>query len=369
MKVLSLVSYNIFPAKMGGQKGIALFNEYFAAICPLLCVTVKSNDPQYAKGYTVVNKIANSKFRYINVYYFFLLKKIIRQHGITHLLVEHPYYGWLGVWLQYATGVKLIIHSHNIESVRWKGLGKWWWKLLYWYEGATHRKADFSFFIQEEDRQFAQQKYLLSASKCATISYGIPISSGTTTAEKISCKKWLQTTHHIAANETIVLFNGALNYTPNETALKNIVTNINPLLLSTNFKYKIIICGSGLSTTFNHLKDQSNNHIVYAGFVEDIAIYFKGADIFINPVTTGGGIKTKLIEALGYNLTVVTTQHGAIGVDTAVNNDKMVVVPNNHWQDFATAILKANINAETPDAFFKEFYWGNIVEKAKKAIS
>lgn len=43
--VLSLVSYKIFPAKLGGQKGIAFFNKYFSEYHNLICVTVKDNDP------------------------------------------------------------------------------------------------------------------------------------------------------------------------------------------------------------------------------------------------------------------------------------------------------------------------------------
>jgi len=72
MKVLSLVPYTIFPAKVGGQKGIALFNEYLAKECDLTCVTIKNNDPQFAKGYKVLNILGNSSLRYINFFYFLL---------------------------------------------------------------------------------------------------------------------------------------------------------------------------------------------------------------------------------------------------------------------------------------------------------
>jgi hypothetical protein len=63
----------------------------------------------------------------------------------------------------------------------------------------------------------------------------------------------------------------------------------------------------------NELKNYADQNIIYAGFVDDISIYFKGADVFINPVSYGGGIKTKLVEALGYNLNAVSTSNGAIG--------------------------------------------------------
>ena len=49
---------------------------------------------------------------------------------------------------------------------------------------------------------------------------------------------------------------------------------------------------------YEDLKDIKN--LVYAGFVNDVDVYYKGADLFINPVNSGGGLKTKLVEAIGF---------------------------------------------------------------------
>ena len=72
--VLSIVSYKIFPAKFGGQKGIASFNEYFSKYHALYCVTVEDNLPGYA-SYQIINAFSNRPLRYINIFYFGLVKK------------------------------------------------------------------------------------------------------------------------------------------------------------------------------------------------------------------------------------------------------------------------------------------------------
>ena len=79
--VLSLVSYQFLPAKMGGQKGIAFFNRFFCKQVNLTCVTTKNNEPDYAEGYELLNIISNSKIRYINLFYFFTLQNIIKQRN------------------------------------------------------------------------------------------------------------------------------------------------------------------------------------------------------------------------------------------------------------------------------------------------
>jgi len=69
-KIISLVSYPFLPAKVGGQKGVALFNKYFSRYHELICVTTKKNDPSAAEGYQVLNILSNSQLRYINFFYF-----------------------------------------------------------------------------------------------------------------------------------------------------------------------------------------------------------------------------------------------------------------------------------------------------------
>jgi glycosyltransferase involved in cell wall biosynthesis len=110
-------------------------------------------------------------------------------------------------------------------------------------------------------------------------------------------------------------------------------------------------------------------NIIYGGFVDDINVYFKGADIFINPVTDGGGIKTKLVEALGYGLSVVSTKSGAIGIPLSVTGNKLYCIENTDWPGFAKAIAGADPGAAIPSTFFDHFYWGNITAKVKSIIS
>ena len=109
--VLSFVPYKIFPANFGGQKGIAQFNEYFSEYHSLSCITVEENKPSYA-SYEVINKLGNGRLRYINIFYFGVIKKIIAANNITHVILEHPYYGWLALLLKRFCKIKLIIHLY-----------------------------------------------------------------------------------------------------------------------------------------------------------------------------------------------------------------------------------------------------------------
>lgn len=365
--IISLVSYPFLPAKTGGERGVALFYKYFSRYHRVLCITTQKNDPGAAQGYEVWNILSNSPLRYINPFYFFKLRRIILQQKTTHLILEHPYYGWLGVLLKWTCPVKLVIHSHNLEGLRWKTLGKWWWKILWSYEKWVHRQADYNFFIQDEDKQYAIQHFSLDPARCITMTYGFEKSEAPAPADIVQSRDWLRREHGIIAGESILFFNGAFNYPPNLNALQLILDKINPGLLQLKgFPYKILICGKGIPA---EMQEANHPNVIFAGFVEDIDTYFKGSDIFINPVIEGGGIKTKLVEALGNNLTAVSVRNGAIGIDPAWCNGKLLICEDHDWEGFVDLIEKANeVKTVISPLYFEHFFWGYTTRKAAAFI-
>ena len=368
--ILGLASYPFLPARMGGQKCIAFLYDFLAKKIPFTCVGTKSNDSSLV-DYELLPLLSDSSLRYINVIYFFTLRKIIKQKQITHLQIEHPYYGWLALLLKWFCKIKLIVHSHNIEGLRFKSTGKWWWFLLLNYEKVVHQNADYNYFITDEDKEYAIKHFQLDPSHCCTITYGIENKQLPTEIEKLTARNTLLEKHGIDNKACLLFFNGVFSYKPNLDGLKMILQDINPLLLQqSDFNYKIIICGKALPLAMNALAEYVDQNIIYAGFVEDIDTYFKASDILLNTTTSGGGIKTKLVEALGFNTTVISTPNGAIGVDASTCNGKLIIVEDNNPSGFATAIISnRDLVLNTPASFYETFYLGNIAEKAIKFIS
>lgn len=369
INIVSIIPYKVLPAKLGGEKGIAIFNEYLCQHVKLTSVTTQNNDPALARGYKLLNILSNSRLRYINVFLYFTLRRILNQEKATHLLIEHPYYGWLAWLLRITLPVKLIVHSHNIEYMRSRSIGRRWWILLKWYERWVYKIADKVFFISEDDRRFAIREIDTPEIKTTTVTYGITQSEAPhDIAER---RSEIEKLHGILPSEKILLFNGALYHSSNYGALKIILDEINPLLLAQkDFKYKILVCGKGLPDFFNELRDYADKNIIYAGFVDDISVYFKAADIFLNPILSGGGVKTKAIEALAMNCTVISTELGAMGIERSVCGEKLIVLQEGEWKKFRDqVILVSNKNDQIPESFFEYYYWGNIIDRVIKWIN
>ena len=366
--VVTLIPYNVFPAKLGGQKGIACFYKFFSKYHNLTCITVNKNDPSFAE-YKVLNILSNSKFRYINIAYFFKLQKILKEFQINDLIIEHPYFGWLGIFLKMTLPIKLIVHSHNIESLRFKSIGKWWWSILWYYEKWVHSHADCTFCKTEEDRNFFINEYKIKPDRCHVITYGIEWDKIPSKLDIQNARDRIINTYNLQDDTLLFLFNGTLSYPPNLKAVNNILNDINPLLLKSLNNYKIIICGKGLPDSMNQLKEYSAENIIYAGFVEDIDLFFRGVDVFINPVIDGGGIKTKLVEALGSNLDAVSCKSGAIGISEKICNGKLHITLDEDWNTFASKMTNSkNEQSNIKQEFFAHFYWDNIAKKAASLI-
>jgi hypothetical protein len=342
---------------------VALFYKYLSAHWEVVCAGTTSNDASSAEGYEVLPVFKPSALRYINPLYIFRLRRIIRERKITHVIVEHPYYGWLAMSLKLLCGVKVIVRSHNIEGLRWKSLGKWWWRILWYYERWVHRHADRNLFIQEEERQYAIQHWSLAPERCLTMTYGIEHDRAPNLSETAEARHQIRQQYGIAEQTTVLCFNGAFGYRPNLDALHTILDTILPLLNEmTGFAFTILICGKDIP---GELTQRNYRRVNFAGFVPDVKPYLLAADVFLNPVVDGGGIKTKLVEALGCNLNAVSVRNGAVGVDPAWCNGKLLICENEDWPAFARLVLEASrIKAEVPAVYFQHFYWGSIVRAA-----
>ncbi|MFP5042843.1 glycosyltransferase family 4 protein [Parasediminibacterium sp. JCM 36343] len=363
-KIVSVVPYATLPCFSGGQKCIAQFNEYMGLQCELTVVSTSKNDLSLVKNYTLLPWMKNGKLKFFQLPLFFQLASFIKKNNIQYLMIEHPYMGWLGCLLRWQCKIPLVVHTYNIEYLRFKSVGKKWWPILMWYEKKILNAADIVFCISQEDMEYMIGNIGIDEGKCHVITFGTPLSS--TPTDKADCAALVRKQHNIKNTEAIILFNGLLSYKPNAQAVLDILNCINPILLKyPAFEYKIIICGKDLPAELNGLQDYANKNIIYMGFVPDIELYFKAADIFINPILSGGGIKTKLVEALGFNTTVVSAATGAIGCDKTASGNKLIVVPDNDWAGFAEAIInQLSQPTPTPASFYKEYYWGNITKKA-----
>jgi len=358
------------PASSGGQRAVFYLDQYLGKRVALICVSTNGNDTSGLKEplqFQLLPKLGSGLKRYINPGHFFSLKKIIKDNKTDVLIIEHPYMGWLGWLLKATLGVPLVIRSHNIEAIRFKALGKWWWRILADYERWVHKKASHSFFITPEDRDYAIKTYGLVHENTTVITYGLEMNNLLTVEQKKQLVKEFKFNHQIAPDKTILLFNGIFGYPPNDAALTLLIEEIYPALLKLDKNFHLIICGGNIPEKYKNKKTQ---HLSVLGFVADIKNVFQATEIFLNPIWLGGGIKTKLIEALASGSAAVSFESGAIGIPKSLIEDKLLIVADQDIQAFTSSIMAARelINRPVPHGFLEYFDWEKIADKALNSL-
>lgn len=359
--ILSIVPAPLLPAVSGGQKGTYGPLDALGKITNVISITDTNSD---IEGHTFEIRpliIHNAKkyFAYKN---YKIIVNQIKQEKPDAILLEQPFMGLIVYLACLKTNVPFFVHAHNIEYMRFKSLGKSWWPLMYINEWFSFRKAKGVFFVTNHDQNIAIRTLNIPKSKCHVTPYGVPQDEPILLSEEKI--KEVRARHGISETDKVFMFFGVLKYLPNIEALELILKKINPILKE-KYKqnYKVLICGGGLSNSYNKLKEFEKDNVVYAGFVENIDEYTQSADVILNPVQSGGGIKTKIVEALGFDKNVVSTKTGALGVNPDVCGSKLYIVKDNDWTGFVDKIIEAadDTSSISPE-YFDIFSWKSVAK-------
>jgi glycosyltransferase involved in cell wall biosynthesis len=360
--LLSLVWYQVLPARFGGQKGIAQFNEHLARHFRLSCLCSSDNTPSGKEGYAVFPELPVGRRQVLFPWNWKRIFDKAGALGVTHIILEHAYYGIPAIMLK-SSGLPLVAHSHNLEYERFRALGRWWWPLLRILERRVHRSADLSLFKTEADRSAAIQEFGLSPERCMVLPYGLEREGLPDVAEKRSASEKIRTRYGLADDEKILYFNGTLDYEPNAEALRFLVNELLPELDKvTGFHYRLLVTGRNQRARFRDLKGLRHERYLPLGMLDEVDELFLAADLFLNPVKSGGGIKVKTMEALSWGLPVVSTAHAAAGIDLKQTGTRLRITGSDDPAAFAQAILKAlDDRSAIPDTFFDTYRWEAVI--------
>jgi polysaccharide biosynthesis protein PslH len=166
-----------------------------------------------------------------------------------------------------------------------------------------------------------------------------------------------------------LLFTGNFDYAPNAEAARHLALDVFPKILAAHPSSTLQIVGR------NPPKEVIGRPaIIVTGYVEDIAAYYRSAQIFVCPLLSGAGVKNKVLEALSSGLPVITTSLGVDGIHH--------LEPGRHYllADDADAIarrvittlqdsgLRTSLGTEARAVVIRHHAWAPIVERYFDAL-
>lgn len=288
----------------------------------------------------------------------------INNYNIDLIILDMPQ---LFLNLPKNVNVPIILTQHNIEYKTFFNISKSskniFKKIAFLFEGIKFKHFENSIykknyintctFISEKDKVFFEKNnYKI---KCELIPLGYNFN------EK-NIKK---------LKKNRIVFTGKMDYQPNIDAVIWFVNNVFTLIEKEINEVEFYIVGK--NPTRDVLKLAKKNVIV-TGMVDDVNKYIDESALIVIPLLSGGGVKIKLLEALGRGNIVVTTKKGTEG--TKFQNKKHVLIENNS-ELFANKCIDVLKNRENYVDLVKnskkiieeEYSWNSIAEKYNNILN
>jgi glycosyltransferase involved in cell wall biosynthesis len=269
---------------------------------------------------------------------------------VETVVAEYPWPALHAAYLARRLAVPFVLDLPNVEADRFRNTGSRWWPFVAAYERLAIRLARRVFVVSGDDASRLQQRGV-HADKLRVVPNGVdPGDYSLDEVERSRTRAELG----LADGTRAVLFFGQLSYEPNRRALDTIRIEVAPRLHKRAGRSDIIVAGKHGAGRTQGMR--------YIGAVSHMRPYINAADVVAVPITSGGGTRLKILEAIACGTPVVSTSMGAEGIDRAACGNLLTVADD--WDDFAEALVSPHVKrGNAPPAFLDMYSWASIVSR------
>lgn len=204
---------------------------------------------------------------------------------------------------------RIIVEQHNIEHLSMRSIAehlanpikKFIYiivsKQLQKYEDRQYRKTNIHLmtFVSSEDKKYFENRYPGIKTLC------VPIGADVKDLRPIVHSKRLS-------------FVAKMSYEPNETGAIWFEKNVWPMIIAEISDAELFLVGKDPSEKLLEESSRQKN-ITVTGTVDSVEPYYNDSVAIIAPILSGGGVKVKLLEALGQGKIVISTQKALEGTE------------------------------------------------------
>jgi len=167
----------------------------------------------------------------------------------------------------------------------------------------------------------------------------------------------------------VVLFSGAVTYRPNYEAVRWLCNEIMPRVRMKLPSVRLRVTGGYGGVDVSAF----GTNVEFTGYVDDIRPVVASASVLATPITSGGGTRVKILEAMALGTPVVSTTFGAEGLHLRNGID---VLLGDTTEKISESIIKiiqdGGLSAEIARAaeatVGSRFRWTEIAENFEQAI-
>jgi len=244
-----------------------------------------------------------------------ILAKALQENEYDFIQLEGAYMALYIPLLRKFSKAKIILRSHNIEHQIWERVAfntanpikkffiQQLAKKIKTFEDMTLHLFDAIVAITSDDEGYYNSKHYKG--KLTTIQAGFE-----------DCL-----IEHPIKRPNSVCFIGSMQWIPNIEGVEWFLKEVWPMVLREVSDAKFYIAGKGLDATFNRW---SKPGVVLEGLVPNASDFIQNHNVFVVPLHSGGGMRLKVVEAMGMRMPIVSTKIGAEGIHCVSNQDILI---------------------------------------------
>ncbi len=257
-----------------------------------------------------------------------------------------------------------VLFQHNVESEIWRRHSEIasnpvarayfadQWRRMRAFERAECARYDHVVAVSDADRELMRSAY--GVESVSSIPTGVDVD-------------YFRPTGLPRATPADLVFTGAMDWMPNEDAMRHFLADVLPRVRQTHPSTTVTIVGRNPPADIRALAEKAGG-VTVTGTVPDVRPYLERASVFIVPIRIGGGTRLKIFEAMAMEKPVVSTAVGAEGLPVRDGED---VVLADGAEPFAGAIARllddperaAVLGRRAAERVRAEFGWERVAEQ------
>jgi polysaccharide biosynthesis protein PslH len=280
--------------------------------------------------------------------------QFLRRESFDYLLADYGLAAVYGKIFSARYGIPLIYSSHNVEYRMYLDLSKhdlrrrMLMPYVYWAERAACQAANLVITISERDR--SRYARWIPTDRIEVIPQGFDPELANPFYEAP------------AKVPPVVLFVGSFRSENNCLAARRIVKEIAPAVFQMRSDVKFQLIGAAPPSGLK------GPNIDCRGFVDDLNPYMKRANLVIAPLPFAHGMATKIVSALAFGKTVLSTPEAASGITSKYR--QLEVAPLAAFPAKVVELVTARPAVDTSEfqALCDEFAWSNLMVRLYERI-
>jgi polysaccharide biosynthesis protein PslH len=162
-----------------------------------------------------------------------------------------------------------------------------------------------------------------------------------------------------------LVFTGTMDYAPNEAAAQLLATEILPRLRTTHPELQLALVGRSPSAAVRRLEGDG---VIVTGEVPDVRPWLVSSRVFVAPMTTGTGVKNKVLEAMACGCPAVLTPLAAQGLSCQPGRDVVIGDGVEAFTDAVRGLLDrprvaAGLGRAARDYVVRHHGWRGVAER------